>query len=139
MTRTFILCLLLLALASPALAGETISGPARARDADTLVVAGIPVRLNGVAAPELSEPGGAEATAAMVRMIAGRIVTCELNGQRTHDRMVGICYVDGVDVGEAIIAAGFARDCPRFSKGRYQHAETEASRRQPFPAYCRPR
>lgn len=128
---------LLFLLSSPALAGETISGSARARDADTLVVAGIPVRLSGVAAPELSEPGGHEATAAMVRMIAGKLVTCDLTGERTHDRMVGICYVDGVDLGAAIIAAGHARECPRYSRGRYAAVEVAASRRLPLPAYCR--
>ncbi len=136
MTRTI---LALILLASPALAGETISGPARARDGDTLVVAGVPVRLNGVASPEMSEPGGPEATAAMVRMIAGRIVTCDLSGARTHDRIVGVCYVGGQDIGAAIIAAGDARECPRYSGGRYRGVETVASRTLPLPAYCTPR
>lgn len=121
-----------------ALAGERISGSARARDGDTLVVAGTPVRLQGVAAPELSEPGGHEATEAMARMIAGRMVTCDLTGERTHDRMVGVCYVDGVDLGAAIVAAGLARDCARYSGGRYQSVETAASRGLPLPGYCRP-
>jgi len=129
----------LLLLASPALAGERIAGAALVRDGDTVVVDGTPVRLNGVAAPEKHEPGGHEATEAMVRMIAGRLVTCDLNGQRTHDRMVGVCYVDGVDLGAMIIGAGRARDCPRFSGGRYAAVDTDASRALPLPDYCIPR
>jgi len=138
---------LLILLATPALAGERISGPVtHVRDADTIVVGSVPVRLSGVAAPEYnarnperSEPGGAEATAAMVQIVAGRIVTCDLSGERTHDRMVGVCYVDGVDLGAAIVAAGFARDCPRFSGTRYAAAEVDASRALPLPGYCTPR
>lgn len=128
--------LALILLSSHALAGETISGSARARDGDTIVVAGVPVRLNGVAAPERSEPGGHEATEAMVRMITGKLVTCDLTGERTHDRMVGVCYVDGVDLGAAIIGAGHARDCPAFSAGRYAAVEVAASRTLPLPDYC---
>ena len=42
----------------------------------------------------------------MVNYLRGKAVTCDLNGDRTHDRWVGICYADGVDIGAAVIAAG---------------------------------
>lgn len=116
-------------------AGDRIEGPATVRDGDTIVVGNIPIRLQGVAAPEKHEPGGSEATGAMVKLVAGKTVTCNLTGERTHDRHVGICYVDGRDIGEMIIALGLARDCPRFSRGRY--AAVEVNRALPLPHYCR--
>ena len=47
--------------------------------------------------------------------------------------------VDGRDIGAALIEAGLARDCPRFSRGRYAELEPEAARRLPLPGYCTPR
>lgn len=132
MTRAILLFCL---LAFPALAGERIKGPATVRDADTIVVSGVPVRLNGVAAPELSEPLGREGKRAMQSIISGRAVTCDLTGERTYDRVVGVCYVDGVDIGAMIISLGLARDCPRYSGGRY--AAVEANTDLPVPRYCR--
>jgi micrococcal nuclease len=46
----------------------------------------MPIRLNGLAAPESNEPGGNQATAAMKKLVLDREVRCELDGERTHDR-----------------------------------------------------
>lgn len=129
-------------IAGPAAAaerGSAVRGPAVVIDGDTLDVGGVRVRLNGVAAPERSEPGGAEATAAMVRIIGARPVRCVLTGEKTHGREVGICYVNERDVGGALIAAGYARDCARYSSGRYATVEPPAARSLPLPDYCLPR
>lgn len=126
---------LLCLIAIPVSAGEWIEGPARVRDGDTVVVAGQPVRLMGVAAPELSEPGGSASKATMRAITHGRVVACELTGARTYDRRVGICYIDGRDIGAEIIARGHARDCPRYSGGRY--AALEINHALPLPGYCR--
>ena len=76
----------------------------------------------------------------MQRIVAGQRLRCELTGEKTHDRKVGVCYLDdGTDIGAAIITEGLARDCPRFSGGRYEIYETEKSRTLPFPGYCRKR
>ncbi len=106
------------------------------RDGDTIEVGGVPVRLNGVAAPELSEPGGRLAKAFMVRLVAGKAVRCDLDGSRSFDRVVGVCYLDGQDIGASIIATGLARDCPSFSGGRYAEIDTAASKRLPLLGYC---
>lgn len=116
--------------------GTIIQGPARVIDGDTLDVSGIRVRLNGVAAPERGEAGGPEASAELQRIIGGQPVRCTLNGDRTHGREVGICRVGAVDVGAAVIAAGRARDCPRFSGGRYAGVEPPEAKRLPLPDYC---
>ena len=89
------------------------------------------IRLDGLAAPEGNEQGGDAATAAMHRIVemAGGRLRCELNGETTHDRYVGICYMpQGHDIAAVMVANGFARDCPRYSGGRYEQFETDASR-----------
>lgn len=117
--------------------GQVIEGPARIIDGDTVEVAGVRVRLNGVAAPERSEPGGNEATDALRAIVAGQTVRCALSGQTSHKRQVGVCWVRTLDIGAAIIAAGRARDCPRYSDGRYSAVESPQAHALPLPAYCR--
>ena len=133
------LCLALVAASALVLAAKprTIEGMVtKVRDGDTFIVDGLPVRLNGVSAPELRERMGGKAKAFMVRLVHRKTVTCELNGEKTHDRWVGVCFHDGRDIGATIIAAGLARDCPRFSGGRYAGDETAQSRTLPLPGYC---
>ena len=124
-------------LITPATAQGTLSGTvAHVRDGDTIEVGDVPIRLNGVAAPELDEPRGREARQFMVRLVAGRTVRCDLNGERSYDRVIGVCHLDGQDIGAAIIGAGLARDCPRFSKGKYDEFNTAESKQLPLPGYC---
>ncbi|THH38663.1 thermonuclease family protein [Aliishimia ponticola] len=110
------------------LAVPAIAQSLHVRDADTIVVDGTPVRLNGVDAPELGTQSGQNAKRWMVNYLRGKSITCELNGDRTHDRWVGVCFADGQDIGAAVIAAGHALDCARFSGGRYARLETPAAR-----------
>ena len=57
----------------------------------------------------------------MIDIIGNSELTCRLTGERTHRREVGYCVTaDGVDIGQAIIAAGAALACPRFDP-RYLH------------------
>ena len=140
------LILALFLATAPATAAERLVGRAKAIDGDTLEVAGIRVRLQGVAAPEIRhpgqpepEPGGPEAAAFMARRVDGKTLVCELTGERSRKRRVGVCRLDGRDVGAEVIAAGLARDCPRFSKGRYAELEQPAARALTYPGYCKPR
>jgi micrococcal nuclease len=119
--------------------GDTVSGSARVIDGDTLEVSGIRIRLNGVAAPERNGPGGAEATATMKQMTSGMTVRCSLTGMKTYKREVGTCWVGTLDLGAALIAAGKARDCPRYSAGRYSALEPSSAANLPLPGYCTPR
>jgi micrococcal nuclease len=105
----------------------------------------VAVRLKGLAAPEVAhggdpgEPGGIAAKAFMVELVEGQTVVCDLTQERTHGRRVGWCYLDDQDIAEALVKAGLARDCPRFSRGQYAAAETPAALGLPFPSYCRSR
>ena len=128
-----------------AAAAEQLVGRTRVIDGDTIVVGGITVRLKGIAAPEVArggspgKPGGAEASAFMEKMVGGRTAACELTRERTWGRRVGYCSVGGTELGEAIVRAGLARDCPPYSGGRYASVEPAAARALPFPGYCKRR
>ena len=73
----------------------------------------------------------------MVELVFGKSVRCELNGKKSYDRFVGTCYLSDRDIGAAVVAAGLALDCPRFSGGKYRAVETKAARsRIKLPGYC---
>ena len=123
-------------------------GIAGVKDGDGVMVGGVEVRLQGTAAPEDNghrvDPGGKEASAALRALVKGKPVVCYLDGTTTRGRPVGVCHVAGVDVGEVMVREGFARDCPRYSGGRYADAEKAAVRGgrnlaaiYPLPRYCR--
>jgi endonuclease YncB( thermonuclease family) len=143
------LILAFLLAVSTAAAGERLVGRAYVRggDGDTITVAGVLIRLQGIAAPEVEhrnlgikeEPGGAEAAAFMRQLVDGKTLVCDLTDERTQGRLVGVCRVDGRDVAAEVIAAGLARDCPRFSGGRYASLERPEAKRLPLPTYCRVR
>ena len=106
---------------SHAVAGQELTGKVtHVRDADTIEVRGIPVRFDGVDAPELDESGGNEGKAWMSSNYGGQMVRCVLTGAKTYDRWVGTCYgAKGENISARVIGAGLARDCPRYSGGRY--------------------
>jgi micrococcal nuclease len=118
----------------------TLTGTvSKVRDGDTIEVGKIPIRLNGVSAPEMNEPLGPKSKSFMTDLVMGKRVRCELDGSKTHDRVVGICYLDGKDIGARVIANGLALDCPRFSGGRYVEFEIEgAAAKMKLPRYCQP-
>ena len=126
-------------LSGPAFADRVIEGRVTVvRDVDTIIVAGTPVRLNGVDGPEVSNRAGRDARIFMTRLVRGETVTCQLNGERTYDRWVGVCYLDGQDIGAIAVANGHALDCRRYSGGRYRDLETPAARsRIQRAGYCR--
>ncbi len=130
MLKKFTAAFLLIATAATA-------GSVQVRDADTIVVDGTPVRLQGVDAPELGTQAGRDAKRWMVNHLRGKAVECKLTGERTYDRYVGVCYVNGHDIGAAVIAAGYALDCARYSGGRYRQFETPAAKsRLRRASYC---
>lgn len=131
--------LVALCVAGAASAQQAVVGKVtKVRDADTVVVNGVPIRLNGVDAPENGTRAGNAATAAMKRYVRGKTLRCELNGDRTHDRWVGVCFTEeGHDIGAVMIANGYALDCRRFSGGRYRDLEPVGARsRLPQARYC---
>lgn len=107
-------------LAAVAVDGDTI----RCRNLpDNLATGGGRVRIARIDAPERGTQGADAATAALVRLVDGREVRCELvdadpriEGFQTRDRFgrpVARCSAGGVDLGAAQLAAGHAVVWPR--------------------------
>ncbi len=117
---------------------STLAGPVRVIDGDTIVLTdtNTHIRLNGVDAPEVVHPGydhddpfGPESRDEMRRIVGDKIVRCELNGERSYERLVGVCFLpDGTDIGAEIIRRGLALDCAHFSGSRYQTLEPDGVR-----------
>ena len=73
-----------LLLSGPALADRTIEGRVTVvRDMDTIVVAGTPIRLNGVDGPETSTRIGQEARAFMTRLVRAEPKRCPASDKRS--------------------------------------------------------
>jgi micrococcal nuclease len=137
--RASALIITLTLVAPSAIAESTVltGNVTKVRDGDTIEVGNIPIRRKGVSAPELNETVGKASKAFLVELVYGKRVRCELNGDKTHDRFVGICYLGDKDIGAAVIGSGLARDCPSFSGGRYKAVETKAaSSKIKLPRYC---
>ena len=137
--QQFIVLVTLLLPAFPALAASTtLTGEVtKVRDGDTIEVGKIPIRLNGVSAPEMNEPLGPQSKSFMSDLVMGKRVRCKLDGTKTYDRWVGICYLNGQDIGATLIGAELALDCPKFSGGRYAEVERQgAPVRIKLPPYC---
>jgi endonuclease YncB( thermonuclease family) len=121
-----------------------LAGIARVTDGDTLRIGAQAIRLNGIAAPERSEPGGSESTRYLRALVEGRDIACRDTGARTYGRIVATCQLtNGRDIGAAMVEGGHARDCARYSGGRYAGAEQRArasgrdlSKTYPLPRYC---
>lgn len=65
----------------------------------------IEVRLGDFYAPELHEPGGAQAKRRLERIVLGKRVRCRA-GRRSYDRVIGYCTLGGQPLGLLIEAAG---------------------------------
>ena len=114
----------------------TLEGVASAIDGDTIIINNYKIRLNGVSAPELNEEGGNEAKQAMQKILDNKTIKCSLSGKKSYERYVGVCWFGAVDIGALLILRGFARDCFRYSDGRYSALEPKPARYLPLPKYC---
>jgi micrococcal nuclease len=93
--------------------GSTFSGPVSyVGDGDSLCVAlgpspadWVEVRIADFYAPELHEPGGQEAKAALEWIARGRRVECVAQ-HRSYDRVVAVCRLQGVSLGYRMRRAG---------------------------------
>lgn len=110
---------------------STIAGSAAVVDGDTITLGEYKVRLNGFDTPERDSMCGstdvyAAASKALADFIADQTVTCELNGDKSYDRVIGTCSVRGTDLGTFMAESGWGRDWKRFSGGKYAAAEKAA-------------
>ena len=114
MRNLLIICLLF----SAAAARAELSGPARVIDGDTVQIGATHIRLHGIDAPEAAQTCtsaegavfacGAVATQALTALIGGASVTCAPVNVDRYGRTVARCATAGRDLGQAMVAAGYA-------------------------------
>ena len=93
--------------------GAKFSGPVvYIGDGDSMCVAvgegaenWVEVRLEDFFAPELHEPGGKEAKAALEQIAMGRRVECTA-GHRTYDRVTAVCEIGSQHISQLLRVAG---------------------------------
>jgi endonuclease YncB( thermonuclease family) len=93
--------------------GSTFSGPVvYVGDGDSLCVGvgkgergWVEVRVSDFYAPELHGPGGKQAKAALEKVALGKQAVC-LADHRSYDRVVSLCRIGGVSIGDRMRSAG---------------------------------
>lgn len=127
------MALALVALPAP-VAAQTVAGPARVIDGDTIEVAGERIRLFGIDAPELAQTctrDGAEwdcgrwARDRLRALLRGARTVCEGRGRDRYGRLVATCRADGQDLADRLVREGAAFAFQRYSAD-YVEAEKEA-------------
>lgn len=85
------------------------------------------VRLDRIDAPEKGQPNGKESTAYLSSLIRGKTVRVEWQKKDRYGRVLGIVFLDKVDVNLQMVAAGNAWHYSYFDKtSEYASAEAEA-------------
>lgn len=98
----------------------------KAETGDLIVYGGQRYRLWGVAAPRLNEFGGLTSLRGLIGLIEGAATICTPAGMAVGGVPVARCRTGGKDLGALLVGRGFARDCPRQSRGTYAAAERRA-------------
>ncbi len=114
-----------------------IAGQASVNDGDGLYVDGTVIRLFGIDAPEVGQyckrPDGSKyrcgqyATVALDRLVQGHRVVCEVKTHDRYHRSISVCRAGGKDLGEEMVAAGWAVAYRHYSDD-YVAAEDRAHR-----------
>ena len=90
----------------------------------------VSVRIEGIDAPEICQPGGAVARSALQGQVAGRAVTVKSRAHDVYGRVVGQLVLGQVDQGRWMVSQGFAwANRNRRSLGQYAAEERRAQAR----------
>lgn len=107
--------------------------PIRVIDGDTFNRGEYRYRISGIDAPESNDvcpdgyPAGREATKLLADLLSNDNVDCIDLGRDRYGRVVTQCTWFGYDIAEMMVSEGLAWDWPRYSNGRYEHAQSIAS------------
>ena len=129
---------LLLFVSSNSVIADVV-GSARVIDGDTLEISGQRIRIHGIDAPEGRQTCtrgqtiwlcGKKAAKAMIALVRGSEVKCEAIDTDRYGRIVGKCFANGRDVGEALVMDDLALAYRQYSTDYIQvEASAKAARR----------
>ncbi len=119
-------------LFSPALADPPALGKVcKVYDGDTLTLCDkTKIRLWGIDAPELDQPGGIQSRNALASMVMERTVAVDECPHKSYNRYVCVVRVLGQPhpVQKGLVIGGWAWDAPRYSKRAFA-AEMQSAQR----------
>ena len=102
------------------LASIILAAGIHVHDGDTIGRGPDRVRIWGIDAPELQEPGGKASRDHLRALIEGQALACTMIERDRYGRRVMRCTLPGgVDLACAMVDAGHAQDWPRYSGGAY--------------------
>ena len=114
----------------------------RITDGDTIEVqlgsGPIKVRFDSVDAPERKQPGGAEATAALERRLAGQAVAVEPIEQDQYGRMIGVVYLGEENINAWLVREGYAWTYRQYAHDRRYCEAESAARSEKRGVWARP-
>lgn len=121
----------------PQFARAVVAGEARVIDGDTIQVAGVRIRLEGIDAPETGQscqwPDGSDwncgnvASAELEKLVRGQTVSCDPSGLDKYGRTLAICFVAEHEINAAMVERGLAWAFVRYST---RYVATEAAARE---------
>lgn len=125
--------MLVIALSVPALAAPLEGKVVAVLDGDTIEVLDSSkrlhrVRFDGIDAPERGQPFGNRAKSTLSDLVYGKNVRVDTEGPDKYDRTIGRVYIDGRDVGLAMLQAGVAWHYTKYDQSR-EYAAGEKSAR----------
>ena len=128
------LALLPLLAAAAAPARELRGVVTHVTDGDTIWVrpaggAALPVRLQGIDAPEICQPFGRQSRDALAARLLRRPVQVTIHARDIHHRNVGRVELQGQDIGAWLVAGGYAWATRRRQRAD-SYAEEQAQARQ---------
>ncbi len=92
----------------------------RVHDGDTITVDGTRVRLYGIDAPELAQPGGKDSRDFLASLVLGREVRVWKKDKDDYGRVVGVVILpDGREANAELVKAGHAWVYTKYCRGCY--------------------
>ncbi len=136
MIKTILPAMVLLLLPSLASAAD-ITGTAKVRQGDLVVIGNSRIRLGGIDAPSVDQlcfnakrerwTCGVSARDALARHVANKTWTCHVRHADRHGRLLSRCEVDGEDIQKWLVRNGWALAYARLS---HDYDADEAAARQ---------
>jgi len=121
------LAILLISIATAELTGKVVS--VTDGDSLTILVDGtqVKIRLAGIDAPERKQPFGTRAREHLAGLVHEREVRLVSAGRDRYGRTLGVVWVDGVNVNEAMVEDGMAWQYRRYDRSkRLEELESDA-------------